>query len=86
MSPAADIYSLGCCLAAVSAQSRGTGAGGGEAPDIFGLLKKGVNRHTDLSAIAPQELHSVLQVRRAAAPVCVHHAVVLHARTPFASA
>ena len=62
VSPAADIYSLGCCLAAVSAQSWGTGASSGEAPDIFGLLKTGVNRHTDLSAIAPQELQSLLKV------------------------
>lgn len=62
VSPAADIYSLGCCLAAVSAQSRGTGTSSGEAPAIFGLLKKGVNKHTDLSAFAPQELHSLLKV------------------------
>lgn len=62
VSPAADIYSLGCCLAAVCAQSRGVGASSGEPPDIFGLLKKGVKRRTDLSDFAPPELHSLLKV------------------------
>lgn len=62
VSPAADIYSLGCCVAAVSAQSRGIGACAAEPPDVFGLLKKGVKRHTDLSPFAPKELHSLLKV------------------------
>jgi serine/threonine protein kinase len=62
VSPAADIYSFGCCLAAVCAQSRCTGTSSGDPPDIFGFLKKGVNRNTDLSAYAPQELHSLLKV------------------------
>jgi hypothetical protein len=64
VSPAADIYSFGCCLLAVCAQGRGSGQLQREPPDSLGLLKKGVSRHTDLTPFAPKELHALIKVRR----------------------
>lgn len=63
ITPAADIYSFGCCMLTMCHNGR-TSALAGPAHEPIGLLKQGITRGTDLAPFVPPELDSILKVSR----------------------
>lgn len=62
ITPAADIYSFGCCMLTMCVNGR-TSAPPGAAHEPVGFLKQGITRSTDLAPFVPPELDSILKVR-----------------------
>lgn len=67
ITPAADIYSFGCCMLTMCVNGR-TSAPAGAAHEPVGLLKQGITRCTDLAPFVPPDLDGILKVRSARLP------------------
>eukprot|EP00892_Ulva_mutabilis_P004719 jgi/Ulvmu1/2619/UM014_0070.1 len=60
ITPAADVYSFGCCMLTMCVNGR-SAAPAGPAHEPVGLLKQGVTRSTVLAPFVPQQLDGILK-------------------------